>query len=228
MSSYVDDFIRRTTSFVSLERSAELEEETSYKSTKNSKELEAAGVLLTRLVVTDQTTGLYGRCLLTLEPARGGPLKQSELGVRDIVELSSMASSSNGSTKLSTGVVYRLKENSLTIVLDEFLDATDTHGQLSLLKLSNEVTYDRYKYAIDCLKKEFESSSSSLTQSSRLLRILYDDLEPVSATRHLPWTPFSSSLNAQQKIAIQAALHANDLYILHGFVSSSQTSIDIR
>lgn len=222
----VTEFLARTTSLVALERQAEVEEEAAYKSTKNSKALEQAGVLLTRLVVTDVATGLYGRCLLTLEPARGGPLKQSELGVRDIVELSAQAPSGGGgggsgavgssSGKITTGIVYRMKETSLTLVLDEFPDASDRLGQMSVLKLANQVTYDRYKFALDSLAKEFAGGAAATSVSSRLLRVLYADTEPVSSTRRSDWQPFSTKLNAQQKVAIQGALDANDVYMIHG------------
>lgn len=147
----VHAFIRRTTQFVSVEREAELSEETQFHSCRQIRELEQAGVLLTRLSVTEVSTGLYGRCLLTLESTRGGPIPQSELGVRDIVELASQSAASGGGggstpatsgrgTKLATGVVYRLKEKSITIVLDQFIEPTERVGQMSLLKLANQVS----------------------------------------------------------------------------------------
>jgi len=156
----VHAFIASTSALVGLERQAELSEEAGYKGSRTAKELERAGVLLSRLVVTDVTTGLYGRCLLTLESARGGPLPQSELGVRDIVELTSTsggkqeaaaaaagkkaADDSNngaaGGVKLASGIVFRLKESSITLVLDEFLEPAQRVGQLAVLKLANQVS----------------------------------------------------------------------------------------
>ncbi len=153
----VHSFITSTTALVALERRAEVEEEAGYKGSRSAKELERAGVLLSRLVVTDVATGLYGRCLLTLESARGGPLPQSELGVRDIVELASTSSGGGGGeagkkteggggaaggTKVASGVVYRLKESSITLVLDEFLEPAQRVGQLSVLKLANQVSVE--------------------------------------------------------------------------------------
>jgi hypothetical protein len=153
-SSAVDvhTFISNTNALVGLERRAEVEEEAGYKGARTTKELERAGVLLSRLVITDVSTGLYGRCLLTLESARSGPLPQSELGVRDIVELASINGSGDkksadsgsgggaaGGSKVASGVVYRLKESSITLVLDEFLEPADRVGQMSVLKLANQV-----------------------------------------------------------------------------------------
>lgn len=224
----VQAFIASTAALVGLERRAEVEEEGAYKAAKSSKELERAGVLLSRLVVTDIATGLYGRCLLTLEPARGGLLPQSEFSVRDIVEInstqapsaasassSSSSSGPSGSSKIASGVIYRLKETSLTLVLDDFLDPQARLGQLSVLKLANQVTYDRYKFGLDFLAKEF-GSGGGLGVSSRLMRVLYGDVVPVATTRPTSWIPFSRSLNETQKVAVQNALDANDLYMIHG------------
>jgi len=65
------------------------------------------------------------------------------------------------------------------------------------------------------LHREFTSAAGTGV-SSRLLRVLYDGVEPVSSTRRTPWVPFSRSLNAAQKEAVQNALDANDVYIIHG------------
>jgi hypothetical protein len=226
----VHSFLALTSSLVALERSAEISEEAAWKATKNTRALEQAGVLLTRMVVSDVATGLYGRCLLTLEPARGGPLKQSELSVRDIVEISTQSPSGNSaasgsSGKLASGIVYRMKETSITIVLDDFLDVSDRVGQMSILKLANQVTYDRYKYALDFVQKEFSGGGTAAGTgvSSRLLRVLYSGVEPVATTQSLPWQPFSTTLNEQQKLAVQGALDANDVYMIHG-VSSEEDS----
>jgi hypothetical protein len=233
-SGDVSAFVSATAALVSLERAAEVAEEAGYSSGRSMRELERAGVLLTRLVVADVATGLYGRCLLTLESARGAgrPLPQSELGVRDIVELAAMSGSgggggdgggggsggsAGGGTKIASGVVWRVKESSITLVLDEWLDPSARAGQMSVLKLANQVTYDRYKFGLDFLSREFASGSSSGTGvSSRLLRVLYGGVEPVSSSRPTSWVPFSSSLNAAQKEAVQGALDANDVYIVHG------------
>jgi hypothetical protein len=147
--------------------------------------------------------------------------------VRDIVELAAMSSSggggdggggsAGGGTKIASGVVWRVKESSITLVLDEWLDPAERAGQMSVLKLANQVTYDRYKFGLDFLSREFASGSSSGTGvSSRLLRVLYGGVEPVSSSRPTNWVPFSSSLNAAQKEAVQGALDANDVYIVHG------------
>lgn len=233
----VQAFIASTAALVGLERRAEVEEEGAYKSAKSSKELERAGVMLSRLVVTDIATGLYGRCLLTLEPARGGPLPQSEFSVRDIVEINASqapgAASSSGSggasssSKIASGVIYRLKETSLTLVLDDFLDPQARLSQLSVLKLANQVTYDRYKFGLDFLAKEF-GSGGGLGVSSRLMRVLYGDVTPVATTRPTSWVPFSRSLNEAQKLAVQNALDANDLYMIHGPPGTGATQDDKR
>jgi hypothetical protein len=76
-------------------------------------------------------------------------------------------------------------------------------------------TYDRYKYGLDFLHREFTSSSGTGI-SSRLLRVLYGDIEPVSSTRRTQWIPFSQTLNASQKEAVQNALDANDVFLIHG------------
>jgi hypothetical protein len=121
----VSTFIRTQKALVEQERTAELAEEKQYRSSFSEKvckllfhlppfphsdrglqDLERAGLCLMRLTVADSSSGLYGRILVTFEPAKGGPLKYefpafacssssksslhlraSKFGVRDIVQL---------------------------------------------------------------------------------------------------------------------------------------------
>src|SRR5690242_12783462 len=83
----VANFVRKHKALIELEREAEIEEELVYKSNFTLKELEERGIALSRLVVSDTTSGLYGRCMVTFENSKGHPLNVSKFAVRDVVEI---------------------------------------------------------------------------------------------------------------------------------------------
>ncbi len=62
-----DTFVHDQLKLIQLERSAEIEEVTTSRKTRNIKELEKQGICLSKLFVASQCTGLFGKHLLTLQ-----------------------------------------------------------------------------------------------------------------------------------------------------------------
>jgi hypothetical protein len=161
----VNAYVKKTRELIQQEQDEEMTEEQLFKSKLSAKELEERGVCLSKLVVAETRTGLYGRCMLTLESSRGdGTLPASRFAVRDVVQIqggmfrksklagkagddgktSSIPSSGSGvrtrskaDEDESTGVVYRITDRTIIISLERQPPQSLLSGQVSILRLSN-------------------------------------------------------------------------------------------
>lgn len=170
----LDSYIDHARKLLTLEREAEVE--AALKSLFGSSEEEnaAAGVSLPRLTVTDTTSGLFGRTLLTLSDPLGRALSAHSFTVGDIgglrapgtmgVKAEDVASGGNLRAQYeATGVVTKVTESSLTIALDDSDDSTaagaaarsvTTLGdKVRLDKLADDVTFKRLRDTLDRLAK---------------------------------------------------------------------------
>ena len=156
---------------LALERAEELKASTEWKVRVSNKQLSATGMSLTRLVVADRRTGLYGRVLVTFHRSGGGSsgigdnrdskyLPPHRFTPRDIVQLgagrgggggnisgrggSAGGGGDSGSGNAVTGVVYRVRPDSITVAFDaaaavddRLTDGGGSGGSLSLTRLFN-------------------------------------------------------------------------------------------
>ena len=68
----MEDFVAKTEKLLSLERKAEVEQCEELLSTQDSKRLESKGLCITKLSVSNQRTGLYGRSIITFTRGNKG------------------------------------------------------------------------------------------------------------------------------------------------------------
>ena len=61
----MEDFVAKTEKLLILERKAEVEQCEGFLSTQDSKRLEARGLCITKLSISHQRTGLYGRNIVS-------------------------------------------------------------------------------------------------------------------------------------------------------------------
>ena len=83
----VQSFIAQQSRLLAAERAEDVNSAGSAISQLSDKQLIAAGLALTKLLISDCHAGLYGRCLLTFVPAAGELLPASQISVRDIVRI---------------------------------------------------------------------------------------------------------------------------------------------
>ena len=83
----VASFVLQQSRLVSLERAEEVNNAAAVVQQMAEKDAVKAGLSLTRLVIADCTTGLYGRSLLTFVSAVDALLPATQIGVRDIVSI---------------------------------------------------------------------------------------------------------------------------------------------
>ena len=102
--SSLSSFLTQQARLVALERAEEEEQEKlsnaaihHSKAAPSPQEKAAvrSGLCLSRLVLTDCASGLYGRCLVTFVPERGSFLPASTISVRDIVHIQQRAGESS-------------------------------------------------------------------------------------------------------------------------------------
>lgn len=231
---HVEEFVGRLRKLVSVERDAEIDEESVYKANFSLKQLEQKGICITRLLVSEHRTGLYGRCLLMLSDRRGNnfPLPQTSIRTRDIVEIKTIGTMGISVAEKEepplSGVVYRLTEHTITVSLEEVPSADLLHNatNIAVIKLANQVTYQRYMDALKSLAK-FDSAEGGGV-ADRVLGVLYGGQVPRINESPLPWKPINGGLNAPQIDAVDNALSAIDVAAIHGPPGTGKTTVCVE
>ena len=134
------------------------------------------------------------------------------------------------------GVVYRVAEHSITVSfskMDEEGLTLDMEGNATynLIRLANDVTYKRYRKALESLRVQVTSRTAGGGDNDHLKQVLFGLGEPrfVGHFRNrFELTPFNSNLNESQKEAIVFALGANDLALIHGPPGTGTTPLEAQ
>ncbi|KAM9606877.1 DNA-binding protein SMUBP-2 isoform 3-T3 [Morphnus guianensis] len=147
------------------EREAEVAESRAWQESISLKELQRRGICLLKLQAANQRTGLYGRLLVTFQPRKydsDAELPYNSFGPGDIVGLYDSAGQGD---PLSTGIVTRVTSKAVTVAFEESRDgmlSLDRDSSYRLLKLANDVTYNRLKKALNALKQYHSGPASDL------------------------------------------------------------------
>ncbi|NWI59118.1 SMBP2 protein, partial [Calyptomena viridis] len=185
------------------------------------KELQRRGVCLLKLQVTSQRTGLYGRLLVTFQPRKWDSdteLPSNRFGPGDIVGLYDSAGQSD---LLASGIVTRVTSKAVTLAMEEPRDGELglDHGRtFHLLKLANDVTYNRLKRALTALKQYHGGPASDL------IDVLFFASAPRASSETKPLKFFNTSLDASQREAVSFSLAQRELAIIHGPPGTGKTT----
>ncbi|NXI29270.1 SMBP2 protein, partial [Sterrhoptilus dennistouni] len=185
------------------------------------KELQRRGVCLLKLQVASQRTGLYGRLLVTFQPRKGDSdteLPSNSFGPGDIVGLYESAGQGD---PLCTGVVTRVTPKAVTVALEEPRDgdlAVDHERSFRLLKLANDVTYNRLKRALIALKQYRGGPASDL------IDVLFFASAPRAFPETKPLEFFNANLDESQREAVSFSLAQRELAIIHGPPGTGKTT----
>ncbi|KAM4898490.1 DNA-binding protein SMUBP-2 [Sylvia borin] len=203
------------------EREAELAQSRAWQESVSLKELQRRGVCLLKLQVTSQRTGLYGRLLVTFQPRKWDSdteLPSNSFGPGDIVGLYESAGQGD---PLCTGVVTRVTPKAVTVALEEPRDgelAVDHERSFRLLKLANDVTYNRLKRALIALKQYRGGPASDL------IDVLFFASAPRAFPETKPLEFFNASLDESQREAVSFSLAQRELAIVHGPPGTGKTT----
>ncbi|KAJ1294670.1 hypothetical protein BS78_01G163600 [Paspalum vaginatum] len=162
-----------------------------------------------------------GKTLLEFQPNKGDVLPSHKFGTHDVVALKPNKADA-GSASLGQGVVYRLKDSSITVAFDD-IPEDGLNSPLRLEKLANEVTYRRMKDALIQLSKAVQTGPCA-----NLVPVLFGERAPMRSKDAMKFSPFNKNLDDSQKDAISKALGSRDVFLLHGPPGTGKTTTIIE
>ncbi|XP_044468454.1 DNA-binding protein SMUBP-2 isoform X2 [Mangifera indica] len=158
-----------------------------------------------------------GKTLLEFQSTKAEVLPPHKFGTHDVVVLRPNKADL-GSPALGQGVVYRLKDSSITVAFDD-VPEDGLNSPLRLEKVANEVTYRRMKDALIQLSKGVQKGPAS-----DLVPVLFGDRSPAVSKKEVTFNPFNSNLDHSQKDAISKALSSKNVFLLHGPPGTGKTT----
>lgn len=205
------------TPLIDLEKEAEITESLNSSSSRSLDAAQKRGSTILNLKCTDVQTGLMGKVLLEFESTKGDVLPSHKFGPHDTVVLKPNRADL-GSAPLGQGVVYRLKDNSITVAFED-IPEDGLNSPLRLEKVANEVTYRRMKDALIQLSKGVQRGPAA-----DLIPVLFGEKSPSLFNKATSFTPFNLNLDHSQKAAISKALLSRNIFLLHGPPGTGKTT----
>ncbi|XP_049928331.1 DNA-binding protein SMUBP-2 [Epinephelus moara] len=218
----VEQFVSKTLELLQEEREAEIEETRIWQENISLKDLQNKGVCLLKLQIGSQSTGLYGRTVVILEPRKHlgfSSLPSNNFGPGDIVGLYDTGGCTAAS-QIGTGIVTRVSQTSISVAFDDSKDGLnfDTDALYNLLKLANDVTYKRMKNALNAL------NGYSNGPAANLINVLFGDTKPSTQSQPNEVKFFNSNLDDSQRDAVSFTLSQRELAVIHGPPGTGKTT----
>lgn len=250
MESSVDDFLNDQKILIELEQTEDFLQNQQLIQENDSKTLETMGLALNNLKFKSQKLGLYGRILITLvsssfsnkvkDPQNPAikdssqttqiKLPRNKFSCGDLVSIYENTAFFSLSKPIVSGLIYKTSELKLLISLEqtrdlEKFDLEDILSQkkLSLLLNSNEVTYKRHLLVLQRIKETIQTSTRPAHRLSNVLLFPEDKFSehPKKNFKNLEF--YDKSLNSEQQTAIEKALEAESLFLIHGPPGTGKT-----
>lgn len=213
----LDQFVSTMAPLIDLEKEAEISASISTGALRNLETAQKRGSSILNLKCVDAQTGLMGKTLLEFQSNKGDVLPAHKFGTHDVVVLKPNKADI-GSPALGQGVVYRLKDASITVAFDD-IPEEGLNSPLRLEKVANEVTYRRMKDALIQLSKGVQKGPAA-----DLVPVLFGERPPAVAKKDVTFSPFNSNLDHSQREAISKALASKNVFLLHGPPGTGKTT----
>ncbi|KAF6264977.1 P-loop containing nucleoside triphosphate hydrolase protein [Scenedesmus sp. NREL 46B-D3] len=224
----VDAFVSQMSKLLDMEREAEVAAAQEAATQCSTAAAQARGRTLLNLRVSEAEGGLLGRTLLTLVPNKGFrttpavPLPAHKFSPHDVVALKA-SSAGLGGPPLCTGLVCRVRDAALVVAVDDPPEE-GLEQPLRLEKLANEVTYKRLQETLQQLSGPGTDRRAGLLPGMALVDVLFDRREPRFAAAAPAWKPVNARLDASQRRAVELALRAQDVALIHGPPGTGKTT----
>ncbi|KAL1691488.1 P-loop containing nucleoside triphosphate hydrolase protein [Schizophyllum commune] len=242
-TSSLSRFLERQRRLLAAERQAEIERSSLLLSNCGPRLLEQKGLALLNLGVVSINIGLGGKTLVELErpsahhaspifpphTLRTGDLARIEANVTTTQKAKAtskkQASATESKGKVVEGVVYKMSDTRITVAVDtdEELDLPD---RLRLVKLANNVTYDRMDKAIDTLEKitsDNPPDDKAFPRLNAMHRVLLGQASPSAKIAVSDLEFLDPTLNDSQKDAIRFCLASPEVACIHGPPGTGKT-----
>ncbi|KAI3764060.1 hypothetical protein L2E82_14060 [Cichorium intybus] len=213
----LEQFVSKMNPLIDMEKEAEISASMSSGANRNLDSASKRGSTILNLKCMEVQTGLMGKTLLELQSNKGDVLPAHKFGTHDVVVLKPNKADL-GSPALGQGVVYRLKDSSITIAFDD-IPEEGLNSPLRIEKVANEVTYRRMKDTLIQLSKGIQKGPAS-----DLVPVLFGEKSPTVVKKDVTFTPFNKNLDHSQKDAIRKALSSKDMFLLHGPPGTGKTT----
>ena len=210
---YVSGYVKKFIHLVQLERDAEMIKHEKEIKTLSGRERERKGRALLNMRGKKTGTGLGGRIHVKYsKKGEGTQLPEHEISVGDLVMLSKKdpLNPDNPTATVTEKTTY-----SLTLAFDSTPPPYLLKGTCRIDLYVNDVTYQRM---LEALKKVDDASGRLKKLTAVLLGFKAPSFNPVKSHN-----PINQKLNRYQMQAVQKALMAKDIYLIHGPPGTGKT-----
>jgi len=176
-------------------------------------ELEARGLVVLDVELSETSVGLGGRDLATFTRADRRPLS-ARLGPGDLISVSPRKAPIDVPP---TGTVTRSSKSSVQVAFDRPLPEWAQEGRLRLDITANDVTFERARAAVNAV------AAMENGQARDRREVLLGNAPP-RFDKPKPLTP-TRPLNPEQLEAVQLALSARDLALVHGPPGTGKSTV---
>jgi ATP-dependent RNA/DNA helicase IGHMBP2 len=226
-----DDHFGHLAKLLQLENEAEAQRAVERGRRLSAADAERAGNALVSLTVLDEEAGLGGRYLIRLAK-RGRLLPWTRLDVGQPVVLSAHENAAGTGWR---GVISRRSTDSLQVALAQLPDELNDYDLWRLDAAHDEIAYERQRAGLERARMARGDRLTELRQvllGQRPAR--FDDPPAAKAdclegpTPHTPdathLSPEADGLNAPQRAAVEFALRARDVALIHGPPGTGKTT----
>ena len=203
-----------------LEAEAEKQEALRARTKLSPIEAEATGNSIINLVIREEGYGLGGRFLLGLGKRNETmPLPWTRLGVGSpVIVTEERRSSSSNEENGWRGIVSAIRRDAIQVAINQFIETEAEKPTFRIDRASDEIARFRQRQAMEAARTARGNSRLEVLRDVLIgnAGALFEKLEPIQV--------FNQNLNPSQVEAVQFALSAEDVAILHGPPGTGKTT----